>query len=109
MKNRRAIYRMLNVETMLMDSILKFAVIDIPKLGLEAALVILRRAFNTQLRRFSEEFDLSVRTEELLAIATAALIGQFTPENEAATEKVSSNVFEMPSKTMIPVEMPIAA
>ncbi len=28
MKNRRAIYKMLNVETMLMDSILKFAIID---------------------------------------------------------------------------------
>src|SRR4051794_5379931 len=52
MKNRRAIYRMLNVETMLMDSILKFAILDIPKLGLDAALVLLRRAFNTQLIAF---------------------------------------------------------
>jgi hypothetical protein len=109
MKNRRAIYRMLNVETMLMDSILKFAVIDIPKLGLDDALVFLRRAFNTQLRRFSEEFDMSVRTEELLAIATAALIGQSSPENQVDTEKVSAMVFEMPLKTAISVEMPMAA
>src|SRR5438270_13663241 len=73
MKNRRAIYKMLNVETVLMDSILKFAIIDIPKLGLEEALVLLRRAFNTQLRRFSEQFDLSERTEELLQMATDVL------------------------------------
>jgi hypothetical protein len=109
MKNRRAIYRMLNVETMLMDSILKFAVVDIPKLGLDAALVILRRAFNTQLHRFSEEFDLSVRTEELLAVATAALTGQSTPENTVDTEKASSNVFEMPRKMAAVLELPIAA
>src|SRR5947199_9286854 len=105
MKNRKAIYKMLNVETVLMDSILKFAVIDIPKLGLEAALVVLRRAFNTQLRRFSDEFDLSVRTEELLAIATAALIGQSSPENEVDTEQLSAKVFEMPLKPAIAVEM----
>ncbi len=109
MKNRRAIYRMLNVETMLMDSILKFAIIDIPKLGLDAALVILRRAFSTQLRRFSEEFDLSVRTEELLAIATAALIGQSAPEDTVDTEKVNAKVVEMPRTAAFALEMPIAA
>ncbi len=109
MKNRRAIYRMLNVETMLMDSILKFAVIDIPKLGLDAALVILRRAFNTQLHRFSEEFDLSVRTEELLAIATAALTGQSTPENTVDTEKAISNVVAIPRKMAAVFELPMAA
>jgi hypothetical protein len=109
MKNRRAIYRMLNVETMLMDSVLKFAIIDIPKLGLEAALVILRRAFNTQLRRFSEEFDLSVRTEELLAIATAALTGQSTPESELDSEKVNPKIFEMPRRAAVAFEMPLAA
>ncbi len=32
-RNRKAIYKMLNVETMLMDSILKFAIIDIPDAG----------------------------------------------------------------------------
>jgi len=55
-----------------MDSILKFAIIDIPKLGLEDSITILRRAFHTQLRRFSDEFDLSPRTGELLKIATDA-------------------------------------
>lgn len=109
MKNRRAIYRMLNVETMLMDSILKFAVIDIPKLGLDAALVILRRAFNTQLHRFSEEFDMSVRTEELLAIATAALTGQSAPENTVNTEKAKANVVEMPRTIAAVLDMPLAA
>jgi hypothetical protein len=74
MKNRRAIYKMLNVETVLMNSILKFAIIDLPKLGLEDSVVLLRRAFYVQLRRFSDEFDFSSRTEELLKIATDALL-----------------------------------
>ncbi|MBV8812492.1 MAG: hypothetical protein JO033_27795 [Acidobacteriaceae bacterium] len=73
-KNRRAIYKMLNVETLLMDAILKFAIIDIPKMGVDNALVYLRRVFNTQLRRFSDEFDLSSRSEELLRIVTDALL-----------------------------------
>jgi hypothetical protein len=81
MKNRRGIYKMLNVETVLMDSILKFAIIDIPKLGIDDALVILRRVFNTQLRRFSDEFDLSGRAEELLRIATDALTAKIAAEN----------------------------
>lgn len=80
-KNRRALYKMLNVETVLMNSILKFAVIDIPKLGLEEATVLLRRAFHTQLRRFSELFDMSARAEELLRIATEALISCFPSDN----------------------------
>ncbi len=80
-KNRRAIYRMLNVETVLMDSILKFAIIDIPRLGLEEALVILRRGFNTQLRRFSDIVDLGERTEELLRIATDALVTKLPVDN----------------------------
>jgi hypothetical protein len=80
-KNRRAIYKMLNVETVLMDSILKFAIIDIPALGLEEAVVVLRRAFNTQLRRFSDEVDLSGRAEELLRIATDALVTKLPVEN----------------------------
>ncbi len=80
-KNRRAIYRMLNVETVLMDSILKFAIIDIPKLGLDEAVVVLRRAFNTQLRRFSDIVDLGDRTEELLRIATDALLTRLPSEN----------------------------
>ena len=98
MRNRRGLYKMLNVETVLMDSILKFAIIDIPKLGLEEALMLLRRAFTTQLRRFSDEFDLSERTEQLLRIATEAL----------ASKQPSDNVIEMPSKTLV-VDMPLAA
>ncbi len=97
MKNRRSLYKMLNVETVLMDSILKFAIIDIPKLGLEEALVLLRRAFNTQLRRFSEEFDLGDRAEQLLAIATDALL----------TKLATDNVVEMPVRNV--VDMPLAA
>lgn len=95
-RNRRAIYKMLNTETVLMDSILKFAIIDIPKIGLEQAIVVLRRAFHTQLRRFSDEFDLSPRTEELLAIATDALL----------TKLANENVIEMP---MPAAELPLAA
>jgi hypothetical protein len=83
-KNRRALYRMLNVETVLMDSILKFALIDIPKMGLEDATVQLRRAFRTQLSRFSEEFDLSSRSEDLLKVATDALLSKISNENVLA-------------------------
>lgn len=81
-KNRRAIYKMLNVETVLMDSILKFAIIDIPKLGLDEAVIVLRRAFNTQLRRFSDEVDLGDHAEELLRIATDALLSKLAVESE---------------------------
>ncbi len=94
-KNRRAIYKMLNVETVLMDSILKFAIIDIPKMGLEQAVVHLRRAFNTQLRRFSDEIDMSGRAEQLLKIATDALL----------TTLPTDNVVVMPA----PVPLPLAA
>jgi hypothetical protein len=97
MRNRRALYKMLNVETVLMDSILKFAIIDIPKLGLEDALVLLRRAFATQLRRFSDEFDLSERTELLLRFATEALV----------TKLPHDNVLQMPVKDS--AYMPLAA
>ncbi len=80
-KNRRALYKMLNVETVLMDSILKFAIIDIPKLGLDEAAVLLRRAFSTQLRRFSDEFDFTGRVDELLRIATEALLSKLATDN----------------------------
>lgn len=99
MRNRRAIYKMLNVETVLMDSILKFAIMDIPKLGLEDAVVVLRRAFNTQLRRFSDEIDLSDRAEQLLRIATDAL----------RTKLANENVIEMPRPLADAVDMPVAA
>jgi hypothetical protein len=71
---------MLNVETVLMDSLLKFAIIDIPRLGMEEAAILLRRAFNTQLRRFSEECDLSSRAEQLLRVATEALAARLANE-----------------------------
>jgi hypothetical protein len=109
MKNRRAIYKMLNVETVLMDSILKFAIIDIPKLGLEEALVLLRRAFNTQLRRFSEQFDLSERTEELLQIATDVLKAKMSEEKVVEMPQRKHNVVPMPRRNDTVVEMPLAA
>lgn len=74
--NPRALYRMLHVETMLMDAILRFSIMDIPEIGLEQALIRLRRTFRVQLHRFSEHFDLSVRSEELLQIATDALVAK---------------------------------
>jgi hypothetical protein len=83
-KNRRQLYKMLNVETVLVDSILKFALIDIPALGLDAATVILRRAFYTQLRRFSEEIDMTPHADELLRIATDALKGKLSNDNVVA-------------------------
>jgi hypothetical protein len=72
-RNRRALYKMLNVETVLMNSILKFAVVDINNVGLAEASAALRREFYKNLKRFSDEFDLSEYTDELLRIATEAL------------------------------------
>jgi hypothetical protein len=80
-KNRRLFYKMLNVETMLMDAILKFTLIDIPSLGLEESYVILQRVFRTQLHRFSEQLDLSPRAEELIRIATEALVTKMANDN----------------------------
>ena len=56
------------------------------RLGLEQAVTLLRRAFNTQLNRFSEDIDMSGRTEELLRIATDTLLSKLP----------TSNVVEMP-------------
>lgn len=80
-KNRKAIYKMLNVDTVLMDSILNFAVTDVPGMGLEAALKLLRRAFEVQLRRFSTELDMTGRVDELLKVATDALLTKLAQEN----------------------------
>jgi hypothetical protein len=74
--NPRALYRMLHVETMLMDAILRFSIMDIPEIGLEEALIRLRRSFKVQLHRFSEHFDLSTRSDELLHVATEALMAK---------------------------------
>jgi len=82
-QNPRAIYRMLHVETMLMDAILRFSIMDIPEDGLADALARLRRTFKTQLHRFSEEFDLSPRSEELLRIATEALVSKMASDAAA--------------------------
>jgi len=95
-KNRRALYKMLNVETVLVDSILKFAVIDIPKLGLEEATLLLRRAFATQLRRFSEDCDMSGRTEELLRVATEALVSRCPQDNVVAFPSSSEEAELLP-------------
>jgi hypothetical protein len=91
--NRKAIYKMLNVDTVLMNSILNFAVIDIPTVGLDAAVKMLRRAFEVQLRRFSAEFDMTVRTDELLKVATDALLAKMGADNAV----------------QVPADMPLAA
>jgi hypothetical protein len=103
-KNRRVLYKMLNVETVLMNSLLKFSLIDIPKMGLDDAAVLLRRAFSTQLRRFSDEFDFSGYADELLRVATEAL----------SSKLPTDNVVEMPRKNMPQeegqvFELPLAA
>lgn len=72
-QKRSHIYRMFHVETLLMDEILKFTQINIPKLGLEAAAAELRGAFERHLRRFTDQFDLAERCDELISIATDAL------------------------------------
>jgi hypothetical protein len=73
-KYQQTIFRMFKAETLLMDAILKFTQIDIPSMKFELAVAELRRAFRTNLRRFSKEFDLSSRTDELLRIATEAVL-----------------------------------
>jgi hypothetical protein len=85
-KNRRAIYRMLHNETVIMDGILKFAIMDIPKLGMDDAVALLRRTIHTQMRRFSKEFDLSPHAAELLQIITDALRTKLAEENIASVE-----------------------
>jgi hypothetical protein len=72
-QKRRDLYRMFHVEMLLMDEILKFTQINIPKLGLEKAAAELRTAFEKHLHRFTDEFDLATRCDELLSIATKAL------------------------------------
>ena len=64
---------MLNAETMLMDAVLRFAIIDIPSIGLQQGANAVTKSFAVQLRRFSDEFDLSERAEDLLRIGTEQL------------------------------------
>jgi hypothetical protein len=73
-KNQRAIFRMFNTETGLMDAILKFTQIDLPNMKFEEAVAELRRAFRNNLRRFSKDIDLSERAEDLLRVATQVLL-----------------------------------
>jgi hypothetical protein len=68
-----ALVRMLNAETAIIDDLVKFAIVDVPGLGLDRALKRLRKNLQAELKRFSPEFDLSSRAEELLRIATAEL------------------------------------
>ncbi len=86
-KNRKALYKMLTVDTVLMDSILNFAVTDVPEVGLEAALKMLRRAFEVQLRRFSNELDMTGRVEDLLKVVTEALIVKMTADKAQQVAK----------------------
>jgi hypothetical protein len=72
-EKRRPIYRMFHVETLLMNEVLKFTQINIWTMGLEKAAIELRSAFGKHLKRFTDEFDMSVYTDELLRIATEAL------------------------------------
>jgi len=88
-KNPRALYRMLHVETMLMDAILRFSITDLPTIGMEQSLIKLRRTFRTQLHRFSEQFDMSPHSEELLRIATEALVWKMECDNAEPFENAA--------------------
>ncbi|MGA8593879.1 MAG: hypothetical protein WB676_03980 [Bryobacteraceae bacterium] len=81
-EKRRPIYRMFHVETLLMDEVLKFTQINIQKLGLEKAAAELRSAFAKHLHRFTDEFDMSERCDDLLYIATEALKTRKIEEEE---------------------------
>ncbi|HXR78626.1 MAG TPA: hypothetical protein VN737_21795 [Bryobacteraceae bacterium] len=71
--NRRPIYRMFHIETALMDEVLKFTQINIPKLGLDHAVEELRSGFKRNLRRFSDLADFEEHKDDLLRVATEAL------------------------------------
>jgi len=70
---RSELYGMFHVETILMDHILKFALINVSKLGFDPAYRVLRSTLDLHLERFSNALDLSVRSDELLRIATNSL------------------------------------
>ena len=81
-KNRRPIYKMFNIETALMNEILKFTQINIAKMGIEKASSELRSAFEKHLHRFTDEFDMAEHAERLLRIATEALLSRHGSENQ---------------------------
>ena len=72
-QNHRALYDMLNAETMLMNAVLRFAILDIASIGLQEGANAITKTFAVQLRRFSDEFDLSHGAGELLRVATERL------------------------------------
>ena len=80
-KNPRTFYKMLNAETALVDVVLKFAVVDTDKLGLEQAARTLRSNCAVQLNRFPE-MGLSGRTEDILRIATTELASVLAGSSE---------------------------
>jgi hypothetical protein len=81
-KNRRPIYKMFNIETALMNEILKFTQINIAQMGIEKASSDLRSAFEKHLHRFTDEFDMAENAERLLQIATEALLSHHRYEDQ---------------------------
>jgi hypothetical protein len=79
--NPGKLYRMLNAETWVMNALLKFAR-NLVNIGTPRAEVLVRRAVSTHLRRFSTEFDLSERLEELLATVTQPVLACRTHERK---------------------------
>lgn len=100
-RNHAVLYQMLNVDTMLMDAVLKFAIVDIPTIGLELAAERIHTAFTVQLHRFSDEFDLSVRADELLGIATQELAKAVN-----VAEKLAAGVDATFSERSFPPNLP---
>ncbi len=70
---RSGLYPMFNAETKLMDQVLKFALINVPKLGFDQASLVLQSNIEMQLKRFSHTVCMSSRTGELIAVASSAL------------------------------------
>ena len=73
-RNHAHIFRMFRCETALMDELLLFTQINIAQVGFDQALVDLKSALRKHLRRFTDEFDFSERSEELLKILTDTLV-----------------------------------
>lgn len=79
-RNSHGLVRMLNVDTSIMDDFLKFVMIDLPRLGLDRALKQLRKNMARELKRFSSEFDLSHRCDDILELATIELYRLLSPQ-----------------------------
>lgn len=72
-RNRRFLFRILHGEAAIMDAVLKFAIVDIPKIGLSKASSSIRKKFAFILNHLSSEFDMSSRADDLLLVATNEL------------------------------------